>query len=64
MVYVLNGKETFTYPRVEGVDPSQWPFNQPFYLLIDQQLGGNWVGKVKPADLPVNMIIDWVRVYQ
>jgi beta-glucanase (GH16 family) len=64
LVYILNGKETFTYPRVAGVDPSQWPFNQPFYLLIDQQLGGNWVGKVKPEDLPVNMIIDWVKVYQ
>ncbi|MDF2190631.1 glycoside hydrolase family 16 protein [Paraflavitalea sp. CAU 1676] len=64
IVYVLNGKETFTYPRVAGVDPSQWPFDKPFYLLIDQQLGGSWVGKVKTAHLPVNMIIDWVRVYQ
>lgn len=64
IVYILNGKETFTYPRVEGADPSQWPFDQPFYLLIDQQLGGGWVGKVKPETLPVNMIVDWVKVYQ
>lgn len=64
IVYVLNGQRTFTYPRVKDVDPTQWPFTQPFYLLIDQQLGGNWVGKVKPAELPVNMIIDWVKVYQ
>lgn len=64
IVYVLNGKETFTYPRLKNVDPSQWPFDQPFYLLIDQQLGGSWVGKVDPETLPVNMIVDWVRVYQ
>lgn len=64
IVFLLNGKETFTYPRVAGVDPSQWPYDQPFYLLIDQQLGGNWVGKVNPAELPVQMIIDWVKVYQ
>lgn len=64
IVYILNGKETFTYPRVTGVDPSQWPFDQPFYLLIDQQLGGSWVGKVDPAQLPVRMIVDYVRVYQ
>lgn len=64
IVFLLNGKETFTYPRVEGVDPSQWPYDQPFYLLIDQQLGGNWVGKVNPKDLPVQMIVDWVKVYQ
>ncbi|MFS4456364.1 glycoside hydrolase family 16 protein [Maribacter sp. 2304DJ31-5] len=64
LVYTLNGKATFTYPRIEGVDPSQWPFDQPFYVLIDQQLGGSWVGEVDIEQLPVNMIIDWVKVYQ
>ncbi len=64
LVYTLNGKESYTYPKVKGVDASQWPFDQPFYVLIDQQLGGSWVGEVDPKDLPVNMIIDWVKVYQ
>ena len=64
LVFTLNGKETFTYPKIKGVDPSQWPYDQPFYVLIDQQLGGSWVGKVNPEDLPVQMIIDWVKVYQ
>ncbi|MBO9618784.1 MAG: glycoside hydrolase family 16 protein [Niabella sp.] len=64
LVFTVNGVETFTYPRVAGVDPSQWPYDQPFYILIDQQLGGSWVGKVAPDQLPVQMIVDWVRVYQ
>ncbi len=64
LIFSLNGKETFRYNRVQGVDASQWPFDQSFYLLVDQQLGGNWVGKVNPSHLPVQMIIDWVRVYQ
>ncbi|MBS0030071.1 glycoside hydrolase family 16 protein [Chitinophaga sp. 22321] len=64
IVFHLNGKPTFTYPRVQGVDPSQWPYDQPFYLLIDQQLAGDWVGKVNPGTLPVQMIVDWVKVYQ
>lgn len=64
IVYLLNGKKTFTYPRVSGVDPSEWPFDQPFYILIDQQLGGSWVGEVDPDDLPVKMEVDWVKVYQ
>lgn len=64
LVFTLNGIETFTYPKVEDVDPSQWPYDQPFYILIDQQLGGAWVGKVDPDDLPVLLIIDWVKVYQ
>ncbi len=64
LVFTLNGEETFTYPKVKGVDPSQWPYDQPFYLLIDQQLGGSWVGQVNPEDLPVQMIVDYVKVYQ
>ena len=64
LMFTLNGQHTFTYPRLEGVDASQWPFDQPFYLLIDQQLGGSWVGQVNPDQLPVKMIIDWVKVYQ
>lgn len=64
LVFTLNGVETFRYPRVAGVDPSQWPYDQPFYVMIDQQLGGTWVGKVNPEQLPVQMIVDWVKVYQ
>ena len=64
IVFQLNGKDTFTYPRVEGVDSSQWPYDQPFYILIDQQLGGSWVGKVDHSQLPIEMEIDWVKVYQ
>lgn len=64
LVFTLNGKETFTYPKLDDVDPSQWPFDQPFYFMLDMQLGGAWVGEVDPKDLPVQMIIDWVKVYQ
>jgi beta-glucanase (GH16 family) len=64
LVFTLNGVQTFTYPRKLNVDSSQWPYDQPFYILIDQQLGGNWVGKINPAHLPVQMIVDWVKVYQ
>lgn len=64
IVFQLNGKDTFTYPRVDGVDKSQWPYDQPFFILIDQQLGGKWVGKVDQSELPVEMEIDWVKVYQ
>lgn len=64
LVFTLNGKATFTYPRIQTDKPGQWPFDQPFYLLIDMQLGGNWVGKIDNAQLPVQMEIDWVRVYE
>ena len=64
LVFTLNGEPTFTYPRVEGVDTTQWPYDQPFYVLIDQQVEGSWVGKANPEDYPVSMIVDYVKVYQ
>lgn len=64
LIFTLNGEQTLVYPKINGKEPLQWPFNQPFYILIDQQLGGKWVGKVNPDDLPVRMIVDFVKVYQ
>ncbi|MDR3194259.1 MAG: glycoside hydrolase family 16 protein, partial [Tannerella sp.] len=60
----INGLHTFTYPRIETGKEGQFPFNRDYYLLLDMQLGGSWVGSVAPADLPVEMWIDWVRFYE
>jgi len=64
VVFGINGNRTFHYPRVETDLEGQFPFDRPFYLLLDMQLGGSWVGKVNPNDLPVEMYIDWVRFYE
>lgn len=64
LVYTINGKTTYEYPKLEGVDSAQWPFDQPFYVMLDQQLGGGWVGEVDPKDLPAKVTVDWIRVYQ
>ncbi len=64
LVFYVNRQPVFTYPRIQTEHPGQYPFDQPFYLLIDMQLGGKWVGKVNPDELPVKMEIDWVRFYK
>lgn len=60
-----NGLKTLTYERMEGVAHQfPWP-DCPFYLILSNQLGGVWVGKVDvPAHLPSEMRIDWIKVYQ
>lgn len=62
--FFINDKLTFTYPRIETDKEGQFPFDREFYLLLDMQLGGSWVGEVNPDDLPVEMKIDWVRFYK
>lgn len=66
LCFYINDYKTFTYPRLPELPDSlqQFPYTQPFYLLIDMQLGGSWVGEVDPAQLPVEMLVDWVRFYQ
>ncbi len=60
--FFVNETHTFTYPRIQTDKIGQFPFgDNEFYLLIDMQLGGNWVGYVNEQDLPTEMHIDWVR---
>lgn len=63
LIWSVNGKETFSYPKVECGDPDQWPFGTPFGVLLDMQLGGEWVGKVDVSTLPVRTYVDWIRAY-
>ncbi len=63
--FAIDGKETLRYNRLPDVDAaSQFPYYQEWYLIIDMQLGGSWVGPVNPAELPVEMEVDWVRYYR
>lgn len=63
IVWTVNGKPTHSYANV-GDDPSRYPWTEPFYLMIDMQLGGKWVGSVDEATLPVAMHVDWVKFYK
>jgi hypothetical protein len=63
LVWRVNGKMTHSYRKV-GDSHERWPWDVPFYLMIDMQLGGNWVGSVDESTLPVVMRIDWVKFYQ
>ncbi len=64
LVFKVNGNQAFIYPKIKTDKVNQYPFNKSFYLLLDMQLGGNWVGNIDDNDLPVEMEIDWVRFYK
>ena len=62
IVWKVNGKVTHKYAKV-GEDPARFPWTTPFYLMIDMQLGGKWVGEVDEKTLPTAMHVDWVKFY-
>lgn len=45
--------------------PYSWPFDKPFYILLNVAVGGNWPGYPDETTiLPQKMVIDYVKVYQ
>ncbi len=66
IIFTVNGEPTLTYPRLPEKGRKQWPFIQPFYIILSMQIGGSWVnssGPTNPEHYPAYMAIDWVRVY-
>ncbi len=56
LMYTFNPKE-----RTEEV----WPFKQPFYLIINMAIGGNFGGpEVDDSIFPQDFVIDYIKVYQ
>lgn len=50
-------------PQVKN--ENTWPFDQPFYFLINLAVGGNFGGpEVDDAIFPEKFIVDYIKVYQ
>ncbi|WP_338359584.1 glycoside hydrolase family 16 protein [Yeosuana marina] len=51
-------------PKIKTLE--NWPFNKPFFLIMNFAVGGSWGGKkgVDETIWPQSMIVDYVRVYQ
>ncbi|MBP5630148.1 MAG: glycoside hydrolase family 16 protein [Bacteroidaceae bacterium] len=62
--FIINDKLTFTYRKEPQHGPEQFPYDRPMYLLLDMQLGGHWVGRINPEELPYRYQIDYVRFYK
>lgn len=50
----------------EHLTNAEWPFDSPFFLILNVAVGGNWGGKkgVDDSVFPAVMEVDYVRVYQ
>ena len=61
----VNDAVMFSYAN-EGQGWQSWPYDQPFHLILNIAVGGNWGGAqgVDPSIWPKRMEIDYVRMYQ
>ena len=63
------GVDDRAYLRVRNDQPGgrgAWPFDAPFYLILDLAVGGPWAGAkgIDDAAMPQRMEVDYVRVWK
>lgn len=68
--WYVDGQQYYTFlnERLEddSAGPAEWPFDQPFHLLLNIAVGGDWGGAQGVASdiWPQQMRVDYVRVFQ
>jgi beta-glucanase (GH16 family) len=51
--------------RAADLNPWPAPFDQPFYLVMNVAVGGNFPGVPNPdTQFPAELVVDYVRVYR
>lgn len=64
MDFFVDDQLVYTYAP-NPKTPESWPFNQPFYLIVNMAVGGNFGGPaVDDAIFPQEFVVDYIRVYQ
>ena len=60
----VDGNKYFTVNKLDiGSSEAQWPFDQPFWLILNHAVGGAWGGTPDISLFPLTTEIDWVHVY-
>jgi beta-glucanase (GH16 family) len=55
------GFYTYVNPQTDWKD---WPFDKPFYVILNVAIGGGMGGNITEADWPDSMQVDYVRISQ
>lgn len=63
--FYVDGMRVFEKNKISS-DPRDWPFDAPFYMILNLAIGGMWGGQqgVDDAIFPSRFSVDYVRVYQ
>jgi beta-glucanase (GH16 family) len=62
----VDGRGILRHRRQPGDGKAEWPFDQPFDMILNLAIGGEWASQKGIADaaFPQRMSIDYVRVWQ
>jgi len=61
--WLVDGQVYYTLKK-RSLGSSPWPFNAPFYIIVNTAMGGGFGGLVSWDLHSATTSIDWIRVYQ
>lgn len=64
--WFIDDKQYYQFEKQAEDTSAEWPFDQPFHLILNLAVGGDWGGKrgVDGTAFPARFEIDWVKVWQ
>ncbi len=64
--WYIDGKPYYQFEKHDGDTVDEWPFDDPFHLILNLAVGGDWGGKegVDATSFPARFEIDWVKVWK
>ncbi len=62
----FDGNLFFNYSKPEIHDINSWPYDNPFFLIINLAIGGEWGGQqgIDNSIFPATFTIDYVRIFK
>ena len=65
LVAYVDQQQTVVYPKPANPNENNYPFDQPFYLIVNLALGGGWGGTIDKDIFknPVLYYVDYIRYY-
>jgi len=62
----FNDQQFFQFTKSESMDYEEWPYDHPFFLIINLAIGGDWGGQqgIDNSIFPCKYLIDYVRVFK
>jgi beta-glucanase (GH16 family) len=63
--WYVDNKKYYLFEN-ENISQEEWPFDNPFHLILNIAVGGSWGGQegIDETIWPRRMEVDWIRVYQ
>lgn len=67
LTWYVDGTKAFSYAKTKQsylLEKGQWPFDKPFYVILNQSVGNNSWAKDADVNFEYETLFDYVRLYQ